>query len=989
MEDKTIKTIVNAISLLITPNVTSSQSSGQKEILLEVLFHNVKKVEEYLDANNLKVEFQNIAIGEVKSDNGNIDLFLNINQRLLIFLKEHLLQEQGISTPAEGALKGILSIQQQKVVSTAVELIVSFGIISNFVNGIGIPISKRSNYGNLIKFSGSRLQRYLMLSQCTCTLLNCKDHQDFQQIINRHTSDLLASLLQLAYVPLNEVFPSEDELTDDLKPSFYNTKKEMSMKLIKFLNELPQSTIIKEILILKGCNPIATPIWFRKISSKYLSQELVKQHGVQCVISAVLGNELCDENDKDGAYYWQKCDVVGKIVVGSRLPNQPPNEYFKHVFPQINELLHNEAKDSRMYILVAVNVFGKATEHCAEFAQKYLWTPLLQPLFCCSEEKTHADCTCITESKLTQCINDLFQLFFLTTNLPDAMCDYLTSVIGIIFNIYVFSQSTVTNLRSQLQSLMITYMKHSDEIRRIKLFRRLLFDSNEDDSKVLSWNHNLKIEVGSNGGLCVTPKKENDEFSWMNDISSMADAVIGLLNLLRNDNLVSPFFLMMLQEFTSMQTKFENLKERKNNCSNQKLLIEIEETVAYEQKVMKNLFLMIQLFELMSEDTQLQNLMMDDKIASFKLLKMMFSQAVGKKFNEESFETETLTIAVSLTLILAAKKLSAEEKEQLENLLPILQNLSDHHSNENVRKMIEELRYSILTDGVVAPPKKDSSKKITNFQKLWDELKDPFVPTRGHALIGLRKLIIERDSETLSHADELLDVFHRHVDDDDSYIYLAAVQGLASLTERYPDKIVPRLTAEFANFDTKKRNSVELRLKLGEVIVKVTQLLGEMLPKYRDLFLQAFLNGCKDENSQVRASSLSNLAEVCKGLKFSIGPCIHEVMLCVRSLLKTDAASEVKEACLLLITLLLRGLGDDTFEVIGSILPDLFRLLKTIYTIERDDKVKLNAQLALEELNITAKKFINPKPKIRIFVSFLTLRLQHNLLTFQQSFEVL
>lgn len=50
--------------------------------------------------------------------------------------------------------------------------------------------------------------------------------------------------------------------------------------------------------------------------------------------------------------------------------------------------------------------------------------------------------------------------------------------------------------------------------------------------------------------------------------------------------------------------------------------------------------------------------------------------------------------------------------------------------------------------------------------------------------------------------------------------------------------------------------------------------------KYRDILLSAILNGAKDQNELVRASSLSNLGELCRLLRFSLGGVLHEVSLC-------------------------------------------------------------------------------------------------------------
>lgn len=54
-------------------------------------------------------------------------------------------------------------------------------------------------------------------------------------------------------------------------------------------------------------------------------------------------------------------------------------------------------------------------------------------------------------------------------------------------------------------------------------------------------------------------------------------------------------------------------------------------------------------------------------------------------------------------------------------------------------------------------------------------------------------------------------------------------------------------------------------------------ILGDLAPKYRDLLLSAFLMGARDTDPLVRASSVSNLGEICSVLRFNLGSIIQEV----------------------------------------------------------------------------------------------------------------
>lgn len=66
-------------------------------------------------------------------------------------------------------------------------------------------------------------------------------------------------------------------------------------------------------------------------------------------------------------------------------------------------------------------------------------------------------------------------------------------------------------------------------------------------------------------------------------------------------------------------------------------------------------------------------------------------------------------------------------------------------------------------------------------------------------------------------------------------------------------------------------------MKLGEALVKATRNCGELVPRYSQHLLSALLTGVKDPEPLVRASSVSNLGDVCQLLRFSLGSVVNEV----------------------------------------------------------------------------------------------------------------
>lgn len=59
-------------------------------------------------------------------------------------------------------------------------------------------------------------------------------------------------------------------------------------------------------------------------------------------------------------------------------------------------------------------------------------------------------------------------------------------------------------------------------------------------------------------------------------------------------------------------------------------------------------------------------------------------------------------------------------------------------------------------------------------------------------------------------------------------------------------------------------------------------------------FMNCFLSGTKSESVGVRASSLSNLAEMCKILRFALQPFIRDIIVCVTAMLTTEKEVEVR-----------------------------------------------------------------------------------------------
>lgn len=142
-------------------------------------------------------------------------------------------------------------------------------------------------------------------------------------------------------------------------------------------------------------------------------------------------------------------------------------------------------------------------------------------------------------------------------------------------------------------------------------------------------------------------------------------------------------------------------------------------------------------------------------------------------------------------------------------------------------------------------------------------------------------------------AQRLMDTFARMAGDGDSYVYLAAVQGLAALADALPGWCIPRLVGIFtaassgsssgsssagpvtgaaagavpsasASASATKQLPLSQRLKIGEAVLLSARRCGEAMPKYARYYINAFVVAARERSPSSgssgsgRCSSSSN-----------------------------------------------------------------------------------------------------------------------------------
>uniref|UniRef100_A0A1A8J4T5 Transport and golgi organization 6 homolog n=1 Tax=Nothobranchius kuhntae TaxID=321403 RepID=A0A1A8J4T5_NOTKU len=506
------------------------------------------------------------------------------------------------------------------------------------------------------------------------------------------------------------------------------------------------------------------------------------------------------------------------------------------------------------------------------------------------------------------------------------------------------------------------------------------------------------------------------------------ECLMQLLAELKDSDLPGDFFLELLQELTSWTSDEHRVDEEEVDVASMTLLEVEQQLLGRADRQAQRLVLLQVLAVMVECLQHSQLLRRTSQVVDFMvslLQRACVGPDMSSGWNP--IESQTLSMGMGLVAtLLSAPQLGAEEYSCMSRLLPPLETVSLQHPDALIQELASNLRAVIATHGAYRPenltaaagrfsrnaetkPKKKkevesetdtpeipvsssrflpaSSQKPSptgtvgrssadvpyppDNKPLSDwllEACDPDVPTRAFALRILTQMVQRRDPKLIQAQEKVLTLFMENLEHEDSFVYLSAIQGLAVLADSYPDRILERLLKDFQHGpslpSSKRERSLESRLKVGEVLMRASRAMGELAPHLGRPLVGVFLQGTRDVDQSVRASSLSNLGEICQRLDFSLGPLAQELSCCLTALMKTEKEAEVRRAAVHVIALLLRGLSDKTTQVLGDVLLDLYRALKGVVRSDPDEVTVLHAQLALEELDEVMRRFIFPQEKL-------------------------
>lgn len=204
--------------------------------------------------------------------------------------------------------------------------------------------------------------------------------------------------------------------------------------------------------------------------------------------------------------------------------------------------------------------------------------------------------------------------------------------------------------------------------------------------------------------------------------------------------------------------------------------------------------------------------------------------------------------------------LSARMAPILNDIFSLLEPLSKDASDA-IRPLAREARM-VMTARLASTSAPSSSRKSKRskgdeetpqetYQKALKLLQDPLLPVRAHGLLLLRNLVSARrasergavrlEESALDRAlvPGILSIFLQSVQDDDSYMYLNAVQGLSAMVDGFGKDVLRGLVRtycegadEVGKARVMTQQEVDTRTRVGEALGQVVRRCGDTLPAY-------------------------------------------------------------------------------------------------------------------------------------------------------------
>lgn len=751
-------------------------------------------------------------------------------------------------------------------------------------------------------------------------------------LLHRHVTDILRPAIALGWVP-KTLFPESFPAVDDFRPL-----------VMRLMSILPPSQTIASLGAIMSSSP-PPPQHVHRSCASLLSRQLMRPDGVRGLLAAVFG-----EGESEQAPLEKLLHV--SLVLSAVPSTVTPEDYFRSIVPCLVELL--KTKVSPAYIRAAsfslsrmITAEGNVRYH--SLVSGILLSSLHGPILLITPDlSTSEETKALTAVEAIQVI----QIFLTNTdpspNLVSIILSPIVTSLYALLGTLAHVKTADPTQRELVRGLLIAWGRvvPTDEavailwacvdgqggewaidiagsVRRVER-------QEKDQSLALFTPDDLKTAEES-GALDVDTNflgLRPDPVHFVAFLKSLerpdvsSEIFVRLLEgyrELKSDDDGDPLrMLLFLQLIVQVQTQMS-----KDGPSSSNILSKPEHVFSFIKHALQS-DSALQSPELKTGPKRLsarQGVTMDDlrivpKEEQDSDLDMdgdsddeTPDQEVARPNNEMTITALNLLLSV----LEANPNLSAQSAPVLDEIIEDVERLAKAPS-ESVRTLAREARMvltvrlasaSTAPSGPAREPEEDRIR--STYQRALKLLQDALLPVRAHGLLLLRELVTTRAGTAPHEVVRALepaihDIFLQAVQDDDSYIFLNAVQGLAALADSFGSEALGGLVGIYAGglqgvgAGALTQQDVDMRLRVGEALGQVIRRCGETLPRYADILVPQLFALVRSSHlpTTIRTSSLSLLATCADTADLALLPYAHDLANAMLDLLQVEGSASAR-----------------------------------------------------------------------------------------------
>ncbi|XP_017778135.1 PREDICTED: transport and Golgi organization protein 6 [Nicrophorus vespilloides] len=790
------------------------------------------------------------------------------------------------------------SLKSKKEFEKALSILVCFGIKCHLVPGM--PQYSQCNLNCLVKDDCYLiLKQYNYLLVTVFTLLECMKNSYLKSfILLNQIQPIMNGLYQLMHCPLKKPSSKTDagfQMTHEIYERIMNQRAALQSYWRVIPDAMSMSQYVKETLVLLDKNECK---WFVKAVSRNLTKLIQAKDGIQTVSVALLQNTAgYDPNDSANA--WKALVTIFKLI--NSLSNSV--DFEGNICKQIIGLLSADSAYKTTFQSIFVGCLKNF--HLEGKSQKLidaLFEPLMvlvDPNIAVTGERELNELGRSVSILHSSCIGR-------SLNMPNLSIETIKPVINILFHCYDPRSKNAFNRK--LTELICKFFKENSTY---EVYDQIMFGGMRNNV-ILRPREDVCVVVTDDAIIIKRMESGWDKYS---------DKLVMLCK--KDSRLSMKLFLHLLNCLKNEMQSDTTEYQKAGRC----------ETIYQSLCLLAIDPVIVEKIHQAPQD-----------IVSFMVFVLKNIKSKGHQANDPNVAITKCVLSLVLLLV------KTDEKGFLIHYEPLVEPLRELLTNDSysgLKGLITEV-LDLLRNKL----RRRKTKVSTAAEKAILDVCDQHIPVRAHGLLTLTKLILAEDHSAVERKDFILTLFQQSVGHSDSYVYLMAINGLAAMGKMYPKDVLESLTDDY--LDPSRRNEDNRnanRLKVGETLVRLTRNLDEKVLPYKSMLLNTFLAAVKDDDFLIRASSLSNLGEVCRILAYKLGPILPNILKCVHDVLTDDPAIEARRASVTVLRQLFEGLERDTLVVLQDHIAEIYQTLKHLYNNNEDEVMKLQAQLALEQLN--------------------------------------